>query len=309
MDTFVKKILSAWNDRRVAVQSQGLSAFRLIFAEGDSFPGLTVDDFAGDFLVLVKDPRWVQRQDELQAGLLRAGEEIHPETEVRFFCGENTTKTGFRWLTSGSKTKIVTESDLGFEVALGKTQHPGLFLDQRDNRRRIRAWAKGKKVLNLFCHTGAFTVAALKGGAREAHSVDLSRNYLSALTRNVELNVLPAALSKTYAEDAFLFLKKKKDTFDLIIVDPPTFSRGKSGEFSTEQDLESLLGAAAARLAPKGRILASINTQSVSTASFLKRVKAAMQAFGLKVLEHYPLPFDFPLPEKKDPYLKSCLIG
>lgn len=301
-------LLQAWERRQVRVHTDGLEAFRLVCEDADGCPGLSIDDFAGFFFVQIKATKW--NAISWDKALRTVASAIHPKTNFRIFVAENDLKAGFRWLSGKKAGTTVTEADLKFEILLGEGRHPGFFLDQRDNRTRVRKVASGKRVLNLFCHTGAFTLAALRGGAREAHSVDLSRNYLDWLERNLELNGLKSPASRVFAADAFDFLEGGRDPYDLIVVDPPSFSRGKGSTFSADKDLEKLLSAAAGRLAPGGRILASLNTQGLSSRNFATRVKAAMQPFGLKLLESFGLPFDFGgTAPAADPYLKSCWIG
>jgi 23S rRNA (cytosine1962-C5)-methyltransferase len=215
---------------------------------------------------------------------------------------------------SRRETCIIQEGELCFEIHLGEGIHTGLFLDQRKNRQVLGPLAKGKRVLNLFSYTGAFTVSTLKGGASEVVSVDLSKNYLSWLKRNVELNHLDDHRSRVFSADVFRFLKgaaHRKEFYDLIIVDPPTFSRGEKGTFSTEKNLEELVSGAAALVAPGGKIFVSVNTQGLNPAQFRHQVTSAVQPFGLKIKETFSMPEDFRLSpeEEKNPPLKTCLVS
>ena len=209
--------------------------------------------------------------------------------------------------------KWVREGDMSFEVHLGEGLHTGLFLDQRDNRGWIRSQAKGKRVLNLFSYTGAFSVAALKGGAKEVVSVDFSKNYLGWLQRNVEHNGLGADTAPTYAMDVFEFLKRSKkraEMYDLIIIDPPTFSRGKR-IFSTEKDLGGLVALASELLRKGGHLFISINTQGLSPSQFRQEVEKGVRSLDLRILKIFSLPFDFRLSteDSKNPSLKACWVG
>ena len=118
----------------------------------------------------------------------------------------------------------------------------------------------------------------------------------------------------TWAQDVFEFLKKAEkrgEVFDLIILDPPTFSRGARRRFSTEKDLEELAGLVAKRLAPGAKMFVSVNTQGLTPQQFRSQLASSIHPLGLKVLEVYPLPRDFRLSseEEKNPPLKSCLIA
>lgn len=304
------KIKAAWEYRRAKVQSERLQAFRLINGLGDELPGLSVDVFAGNFFVQIKSAEWSPKLAALEIALQAFGAEIQPETEWEIFVAENL-RDGFRWLREREKTFAVEEAGSRFQIQLGVARHPGLFLDQRDNRKRIRGHAGGKSVLNLFCYTGAFSIVALQGHAESVCSVDISKNYLAWYRKNLELNGLGEAQTPMHARDVFEFLRQSKERFDLVIIDPPSFSRGKTGNFSTEKNLEQLLSASAEVLTPGGRILASINTEKLGLDAFIARAKAAIKPHGLRVMEIFPLPFDFRLAEseRKNPYLKAGWLG
>jgi 23S rRNA (cytosine1962-C5)-methyltransferase len=309
-----ERLKAAWQSRKATVAKQKLEAFRLVHETGDNLPGLSIDVYAGDFLITLLDPIWSPLQIDLQKLLKELSNEIQPEHHPNFFWIENFPDQGTKCLVKEVVTKTIHEGDLAFEVHLGEGPHSGLFLDQRENRRLIRELAKDKTVLNLFCYTGSFTIAALKGSARQVHSVDLSKNYLQWLKRNLELNQISEKHSSLHPMDVFVFLNKEKDRqqrFDLLIVDPPTFSRTRDQSFSTERDLAKLLQSCAKLLAPKGKIFVSVNTKKLSPKDFQAQVKLAVQGTNLKILKQLPLPFDFRLSpeEKKNPYLKACLVG
>ncbi len=306
-----KLIEEAWAGREAYVRKNKLEAFRLLNGAGDGLPGITADYYAGSFHLIVEGPAWLQEK--------AAVEEYLSELPLP----APASKPSFHWIRNfGGKValapkekleeKIIREFDLNFKVKLGGGLHTGLFLDQRENRRRLRAIASQLRVLNLFSYTGAFTVAALMGGAREAHSLDLSKNYLNWMRENLELNRLPVERALSYAADVFQFLKQgRRERYELIILDPPTFSRTKERSFSTEKQLGSLVQDAAALLAPQGRLFVSVNTRKLTPREFLDQVKSGIQSFGLKVLESFPPPPDFRLSREdaKNPHLKSCLLG
>lgn len=275
--------------------------------------GLTVDFYAGSFFLVFKESHWAKKQAELKEALSNLAGEISPLSIPHFYFFSNFSNAP---LGAGGavQKKIVKEGDLRFEVHLGEGLHTGLFLDQRENRRLVSSLSKGKRVLNLFSYTGAFTLAALRAGAREAVSVDLSKNYLEWLKRNLGLNDFPLSSAPTLARDVFRYLKeakKKEERFDVIVLDPPTFSRNKSQTFSTEKDLESLVLQTAELLSKGGRLFVSLNTRKITPAQFRERVGEAVRPLKLKILQNGALPKDFRLAEdeKKNPHLKSCLVG
>jgi 23S rRNA (cytosine1962-C5)-methyltransferase len=317
------KIKIAWKNRENYVRRQELQAFRLVNGVGDGLAGLFVDFYAGDFLIVFKDPSWRNSKNNLQDSLRPIASVLSPPISPRFYWVENFSFPSSAFTAAPSlgeegrgegTTKMIREGDCLFEIHLGGGLHSGLFLDQRENRKVIRALSKGKRVLNLFSYTGAFTVAALKGGAREVVSVDLSKNYLDWLQRNVERNGISLSQAAVRPMDVFLFLKeakKKKELFDLIVLDPPTFSRGKKGTFSTEKDLTGLVTSSVGLLSPCGRLFVSVNTQKLTPPQFREKVLSGILSQGFKILEGFGLPPDFRLSpeEKKNPPLKSCLVG
>lgn len=304
-------VQAAWAKRKMEVQNRLWQAFRLIHGDGDGLPGLTLDYYAGVWHGVLQDTDSPYRR-ALPAILDNLGSELRQEAPVKIFWTQNTLK---QRTDSGGATeaiKIIEENDLKFQVRLGSGLHTGLFLDQRDNRNRIRRLAMGKKVLNLFCYTGAFTIAALQGGAREVHSVDLSKNYLADLQENLRLNGLAGSRAPVYATDVFDFLKRarqKRERFDEIILDPPSFSRSKNLVFSTEKNLASLAEATLGLLNDNGKLFASINTQKLRPKDFQEQLKLAIGARRLKILENFSPPFDFPQEDPQNPHLKACLIG
>jgi 23S rRNA (cytosine1962-C5)-methyltransferase len=184
----------------------------------------------------------------------------------------------------------VREGDLRFEVNLGAHHDTGLFLDHRDTRAQVRRWAEGKRLLNLFCYTGAFTVAAAVGGARATTSVDLSAPYLAWTERNLERNEVGGARHSLVRADALQWLqeaKRKPDRFDLIVLDPPSFSVSKKMEraFEIQRDHPAVIGWVRPLLAPGGRLIFSTNYLQFQ----LDRATVA----GLEVEELAALPLDF----------------
>ncbi len=161
-----------------------------------------------------------------------------------------------------SKEMIVSEYGHQFLLNLCDYLDTGLFLDHRETRKWIAGQSKGKVVLNTFAYTGSFSVYAAKAGAAKTYSVDLSRTYCDWIKKNLELNNLPLEQNWIYKMDTLEFLnyaKRKKLAFDIIIIDPPTFSRNKGQTFSVQKDHPALINAALEVLAPKGFILFSNN--------------------------------------------------
>ncbi len=174
---------------------------------------------------------------------------------------------------------LASEGQLKFEFRPDQGLSPGLFLDQRENRKTVLDSASGQRVLNLFSYTCGFSVAAAVGGAAEVASVDVSASFLDWGKRNFQLNDLDQTKYEFFTADSFFFLErtaKKNRKFDLIILDPPSFSRSKNLVFSLEKDLNRLLSAVEKVLAPSGRLLICSNFEGWSREEFILRISRAL---------------------------------
>jgi 23S rRNA (cytosine1962-C5)-methyltransferase len=186
----------------------------------------------------------------------------------------------------------------------------GLFLDMREVRSWVRLTAAGRAVLNLFAYTCSFGVVASLGGARRVVNLDLSRAYLDWGQRNYAANGLEASGHDFIYGDAFDWLKrftKRGQTFELVIVDPPSFGSTRRGAFSVERDYPRLVAAAARTVASGGMLLAATNHASTTGTRFEAWLQAGLDSAGrrgrLERAWHEPAP-DFPLIEGRHPYLK-----
>jgi 23S rRNA (cytosine1962-C5)-methyltransferase len=209
-----------------------------------------------------------------------------------------------------------------YEINFNEGYSVGIFLDQRDNRRRLltnyvapdfivkEGGLKGAEFLNTFAYTCAFSVCAALAGAR-ATSLDLSKKYLDWGRRNFQLNSLKAEDHDFIYGDVFDWLKrlgKKNRLFDVVLLDPPTFSKSKeSGLFRAEQDYRRLVGDALKVLKPGGLLFASSNAARWSPEDFVRDVRQAVAKSGRKIVrEHYaPQPPDFPISREQPAYLKT----
>ncbi len=291
--------------RRLAAAGVETEAFRLVDGAGDGMPGVWVDVYGGHWLAQVKErelPReWLELPgqgvcESVWVKQLSRGDKAPP------VCVAGT----------APERMVVAEAGMRFEIQPGAGYSCGLFLDQRDNRARVRAAAReGARVLNLFAYTCSFSVAAALGGA-VVTSVDLSAGYLEWGRRNFALNGLDAAAHHWIKGDSFDWLAafaKKGRLFDGVVLDPPTFSRGtRKKVFRLERDLAELVALAAAVVAPGGWLLACANTHRLTAAEFEAGVRAGLARAGWGTgvgLTMLPMPLDFTGP----PYLKAMWAG
>jgi 23S rRNA (cytosine1962-C5)-methyltransferase len=205
----------------------------------------------------------------------------------------------------------VHEHGVPFFVRLGDGLRTGLFLDQRDNRQRLRAAVSGGRVLNLFGYTGSFSVVALLGDAREVVTVDLSRAALQWADENVAA-VGATDRHRSVCADAFVALRgfaARGERFDWIILDPPSYSTSKHGRFRAAKDYPKLCAQALEVLNDGGRLLACINHQGVSQGALRHFIEEAAHASGLSLrsLRDAAPPTDFPASVGAEPAMKSVL--
>ncbi len=223
----------------------------------------------------------------------------------------------------------IRENGVRFELSFSEGYSVGLFLDQRDNRRRFLTghiaagfpfWtgsaglrSGAPEILNTFAYTCGFSVCAAKAGARTT-SLDLSKKYLDWGRRNFALNGLDAAGHEFVFGDAFDWLRrlaKKGRTFDAVALDPPTFSQSKAGgAFRAEKDYGRLVATALPVLKPGGTLFASSNAAMLRPEEFLRQIESAVANAGRRILQrHYaPQPPDFPITREAPGYLKTVWL-
>lgn len=187
--------------------------------------------------------------------------------------------------------KKITVIEYGhkFEINLSDYLDTGLFLDHRESRKWIESRSKNKVVLNTFAYTGSFTIYAACGGAAKTYTVDLSKTYCDWVKRNLALNNLPEEKNWVYKMDAlefFTYAKRKKLIFDIIIIDPPTFSKNKGKNFSVERDHPALINAALEVLSADGFILFSNNCKT------FRLNKSKINSRHIQVFKKIPPDFD-----------------
>jgi 23S rRNA (cytosine1962-C5)-methyltransferase len=207
---------------------------------------------------------------------------------------------------------VVMENSNKFLIDWEEGQKTGFFLDQRDNRKLLGEFSKGKKVLNTFCYTGGFSVYALNAGASLVHSVDSSQKAIDLTKKNLELNGFNTNIHKCFAEDTFDYLKDKKDEYDVIILDPPAFAKHRDARHQAVRGYQRLNSEAMEKIRPGGVIFTFSCSQVVDRQLFYDTiVSAAIQAGRqIKVLHHLSQPADHPVsifhPEGE--YLKGLVL-
>ena len=296
------------------------TAFRMINEGGDGVPGLAVDVY-GDHLVahLYDDDAIACREPLLDAldalGFDGVYLKVRPKqantlSDTR--TEELAPRTPVRGRSADEELEIV-EHGLRYLARLGDGLSTGIFLDQRENRRRIRELSSGKRVLNLFSYTCPFTIAAAAGGAVRTVSVDASKGALERGARGLAHAGLQGDHHELVVEDVFAFLdraRRKSERFDLVLLDPPSYSSVGASRYSTQGGYRPLAAKAMALVAPGGFLLACSNHRQTVRAKLRRLLHEAARDAGREVVQmkDLPSPIDFPAPWAREPHLKSVLV-
>jgi 23S rRNA (cytosine1962-C5)-methyltransferase len=310
------------------IEPEATNAFRVIHGASDGWPGWFVERLGSFLLSQSETPLSTKQTEELKwlARHFFSRGAYHKilSRQVR----RSTTTEASPQLVLGEASPErfeILENGVRYEMSFNEGYSVGLFLDQRDNRRRLLTGhiaaefsipeIRNSKfeILNCFAYTCGFSVAAAKAGARTT-SLDLSKKYLEWGKRNFVLNGLDPAAHDFIYGDTFDWLRrlaKKGRAFDAVVLDPPTFSQSKEyGTFRAEKDYGKLVTAALPVLKPGGVLLASTNAADWPPENFLADLEAAVQAAKRKILQrHYvPQPPDFPISRAEPAYLKTVWL-
>ena len=317
---FAARVRAAVDARWALGRSLETSAFRVINADGDGIDGIAVDVYGEHLVVHFFSSETLAEKEAILDALETLGPrgiylKVHPKqsnTLVDPRTPELAPVTPVRG-EPALDPLVVREGGLAFRVRLTDGLKTGIFLDQRDNRRRVRDLARGKNVLNLFAYTCAFTVGAAAGGARKTVNVDASKGALDWGKENLEENGLLSDAHEMIADDAFLWLKhaaRRSERFDLIVLDPPSYATTKTSRFAAADDYADLAARALALLAPGGSLLACTNHRGISMRKFRKQMHEAgrIALSNIVQLKDLPCPLDFPASMGGEPQLKTLIV-
>ena len=282
--------------------------YRLINGEGDGFPGLTAECY-GDWLMLqLYTEAWRPHLKLLTAVLqemtgCRGVYEKRRPRNTRELEAAGSAKRYGKLLAGDAAPEplIVKEYGIGYNVSMEEGLNTGLFLDQRENRRYLAGRAKGKRVLNLFAYTGSFSVAAAAGGATLVTGVDASAQYTERARQNFEANRLNPRRHEFLVGDVFSVLadlRREGKRYDIVLMDPPSFSTTAKSRFTTRGGTSDAVAAALPLLETGGTLITSSNHQKVDIADYLKEIRRGALAAGcdLRVVSVGGQPVDFPYP-------------
>ncbi len=310
-----KKLLSAWNYREQLglTNDPNTNCYRLLFAEGDGMPGLIIDYYNGTAVLQAHSIGMHIAKEDIIEGLK---EIMGDRLKAVFDKSEETLpKEGYQskngYLRGEAGANEVLENGCRFIIDWEGGQKTGFFIDQRENRQLLMHYCKGKAVLNTFCYTGGFSVYAAKGGASLVHSVDSSKKAIELTARNMELN-FPGGKHEHFAEDTFDFLDKRKDEYDVIILDPPAFAKHRDAKHHAMMGYKRLNSEAIKKIRPGGILFTFSCSQVVDRNLFESTVMASAIIAGrrVRIMHHLTQPPDHPVSifHPEGAYLKGLVL-
>ena len=295
--------------RSAYYQDELTTAFRLFNQEGDGFGGLTVDLY-GDYAVFSWYNSYVY---QIRQTISEAFRQVFPEVlgtyeKIRFKGLDY--ESAHVYGQEAPDFFTVLENGVLYQVFMNDGLMTGIFLDQHEVRGSlVDGLAMGKSLLNMFSYTAAFSVAAAMGGASQTTSVDLAKRSRELSQAHFQANGISTDDHRFIVMDVFEYFKyaKRKDlTYDVIVLDPPSFARNKKQTFSVAKDYHKLISQSLEILNPGGIIIASTNAANVSRQKFTEQIDKGFAGRSYQILNKYGLPADFAYNKKDESsnYLK-----
>lgn len=291
--------------------------FRLVHGEGDQLPGLIIDVYGDTAVVQAHSVGMHLNRVDIGESLLKCTEGVvrnvyyKSETTLHFKSAED---GGNQFLIGQTDDNIALEYGLKFHIDWLRGQKTGFFVDQRENRKLLEKYAKGRRVLNMFCYTGGFSVYAMRGGAQLVHSVDSSAKAIDLTNANIGLNFPDDKRHEAFTEDAFRFLSHigHEQNYDLIVLDPPAFAKHKDAIRNAIKGYTRLNTIALQKIEKGGILFTFSCSQAVDKEQFRLAVftAAAISGRHVRILHQLHQPADHPIniyhPEGE--YLKGLVL-
>lgn len=291
------------------------NTYRLVHGEGDYLPGLVIDCYGSTAVMQAHSVGMhVCRNEICQALVQVMGDRIanvyyKSETTLPYKADLHQ-ENGF--LVGGDASNVAMENGLKFHIDWLRGQKTGFFVDQRENRSLLEQYAKGKSVLNMFCYTGGFSVYAMRGDAKQVHSVDSSAKAIELTNDNVALNFPGDARHEAFCEDAFKYLDEHDQQYDLIVLDPPAFAKHRAALRNALKGYTRLNVKGLQRIKKGGILFTFSCSQVVTKDNFRNAVftAAAQVCRKVRILHQLHQPADHPIniyhPEGE--YLKGLVL-
>jgi 23S rRNA (cytosine1962-C5)-methyltransferase len=308
-----QKLLEALALRRKLVEPRS-NAQRLVNGEGDGLPGLVVDRYGDVLIIQIATLGMEKLKPVILDHLIRAlsPRSIHEKSDLPTRREEGLPE--FEGHLYGEKVESIEiqEHGLRFLVEIRGSQKTGFYLDLREMRMLVQSLAEGRRVLNCFCYTGGFSVAALAGGAASVDSVDSSEPAISLARRNLSLNGFSGGENRLVVTDVFEFLRREMPPYDFIILDPPAFAKKKTDIVPACRGYKDINRLALGKIQPQGLLLTLSCSHFVDESLFQQVVFQAAAEAGreVRIIQKHRLAYDHPInvyhPESE--YLKGFLL-
>jgi len=317
-DFWYRRLSVAFELRRSLglIDREDHNIYRLVHGEGDNLPGLVIDVYGHTAVLQAHSVGMHCNRMDIADALMRVmGDRIKgiyykSETTLPFKADID---RGNGYIMGGPTDDTPLEYGMKMPVDWISGQKTGLFIDQRENRALLERYSKGRSVLNMFCYTGGFSLAALRGGAKLVHSVDSSARAIELTAGGVEDNFPGDTRHAAFAEDAFKYLERMDPIYDLIILDPPAFAKHKDALKHALIGYRRLNQKAMEKIRPGGILFTFSCSQVVSKDQFRTAVftAAAQAGRSVKILYQLHQPADHPInifhPEGE--YLKGLVVS
>ncbi len=314
---FAKRIREAVEKRAKLYAAEDTTAFRVFNGAGDGIGGVTIEYFAGFYVVNWYSEGIYSFREEIYQALNDIADPRGVYEKLRFDKnGQYVDQDDYVSGEKGEFPLIVSENGMNYAVDLNDGAMTGIFLDQRNVRKALRdRYSEGKTVLNTFSYTGAFSVAAALGGATETTSVDLAKRSLPKTIEQFAVNGIDYEsqdIKVMNVFDYFRYAERHALKFDVVVLDPPSFARTKKKTFSTSKDYTKLVKDTLKITSDGGVIVASTNTASFNMKKFKTFIDKAFKEENkrYKIVEEHQLPEDFTVPHNfpEFNYLKVVFI-
>ncbi|WP_268034803.1 class I SAM-dependent rRNA methyltransferase [Algoriphagus sp. PAP.12] len=311
-----KRIQHAYEVRKALGLTENVetNVYRLVHGEGDLLPGLIVDFYNGTAVIQAHHVGMHSHIQEIASAI----QSVYGESLAGVFDKSSETLpkslgiASNEWILGSPKTDLVQEYGATYKIDWEKGQKTGFFIDQRENRKLLASFSKGKKVLNTFCYSGGFSVLALLDGAKEVHSVDISPKAIELTEENISLNPSISGKHESKVADVVKYIREIGDDYDVIVLDPPAFAKNLKARHNAVQGYKRLNVEALKKIKSGGILFTFSCSQVVDKALFRNTITAAALESGrkVKILHQLSQPADHPIniyhPETE--YLKGLVL-
>ncbi|WP_258100174.1 class I SAM-dependent rRNA methyltransferase [Marinoscillum pacificum] len=296
---------------RLSLPNESTDIYRLVHGEGDQLTGLIIDVY-GDTAVIQPHSQGMYLQAKDICSALK--EVLDESLKTCILKHPSHVKDDSAEVLFGESKEIYLAKEWGvtFQLDLLYGQKTGFFVDQRENRKRLGEYSKGKKVLNTFCYNGGFSLCALNAGAEKVVSIDVSKSAIEQTKENLKINGYDPETHECIAMDTFDYMQQNEQDFDVIVLDPPAFAKHMSARHNALKGYTRLNAMALRQIKPGGILFTFSCSQVVDKTLFYNAIVAAAIQAGrtVKVLERLSQPGDHPVsifhPEGE--YLKGLIL-